>query len=101
MKNFVIAATLLLVGATTLPGHAEDAAKAHPAPAASPTESAPASVARPSLAPQSAEPASAPSAADRAPRRHRRYAHRHKRYASWQPFPIYWPHLYRHRIHWN
>ena len=104
MKKFVIAATLLLVGAATFPGHAEDAPKA---PAAGQTESAPASVARPSLAPKTAEPASAPAAADPAPLRQRRTAHRHnRRYgyyrtAHWQPFPIYWPHLYRNRIHWN
>ena len=107
MKKFVIAGALLLVSATALPGHAEDAPKAPPAPAASQTEAPPPSVARPSLAPKTAEPASAPAAADPAPRRQRRYAHRHhRRYgyyrsAYWEPFPIYWPHFYRHRIHWN
>ena len=104
MKKFVIPAALLLVSTAALPGHAEDAPKA---PATSQTEAPPLSVARPSLASKTAEPASAPAAADPAPRRQRRYAHRHhRRYgyyrsAYWEPFPIYWPHFYRHRIHWN
>jgi hypothetical protein len=107
MKKFVIAGALLLVSATALPGHAEDAPMAPPAPAASQTEAPPPSVTRPSLAPKTAEPASAPAAADPAPRRQRRYADRHhRRYgyyrsAYWEPFPIYWPHFYHHRIHWN
>ena len=99
-------ATLIVFG--TLPGYAEDAAapKAPAAPATQ-TEAPPPSVPRPSLAPKTAEPASPPAAADPAPRRHHRYAHRHwRRYgyyrtAYWEPFPIYWPHYYRHRIRWN
>jgi hypothetical protein len=106
-------ATLLVIG-PALPGYAEDAASpkapaaaSTPAPAATPTEAPPASVPRPSLALKTAEPASPPAAADPAPRRHRRYAHRHwRRYgyyrtAYWEPFPIYFPHFYRHRIRWN
>jgi uncharacterized membrane protein len=90
-------------------GHAEDAAapKAVPAPAPAPAPSAapteaPASVPRPSIVPKTAEPASPPAAAEPTPRRHRRYARHHsRRYAYWQPFPIYWPHLRRHGIYWN
>src|SRR3977135_2935768 len=105
-----LAVVALLVIAPTLPGHAQDAAAskapAAPAttqtPAATQTEAPPPSVPRPSLAPKTAEPASPPAAADPAPRRHRRYAHRHyRRYSYWEPFPVYWPHFYRSRIHWN
>jgi hypothetical protein len=98
-------ATLLVIG-PTLPGYAEDAAPKAPAAPAAQTEAPPPSVARPALAPKTAEPASPPAAAEPAPR-HRRYAHRHHRryghyrHAYWEPFPIFWPHLYRNRIHWS
>jgi hypothetical protein len=85
----------------TVPGHAEDAASkpaATPAPAAAQTD-APASVPRPSIAPKTAEPA--PAGEEAKPRQHRRPARHHDRYAAWQPFPIYWPHYYRHRLHWS
>ena len=99
-----LAFAALLVAASALPGYAEDAAAptaAPAAPAAGQTEAPPASVPRPSLAPKTAEPASTPVAAEPAPRQ-RRYAHRHwRRYAYWEPFPIYWPHFYRSRIHWS
>jgi len=105
--GFAVAA--LLVIAPTLPGYAEDAAA--PAttqtPAATQTDAPPPSVPRPSLAPKTAEPTSPPADAAPAPRQYRRYAHRHhRRYgyyrtAYWEPFPIYWPHFYRNRIHWN
>jgi hypothetical protein len=41
--------------------------------------------------------------AEPAPRRHRRYAHRHyRRYAYWEPFPIFFPHFTRHHgIYWS
>jgi hypothetical protein len=103
------AASLLVIG-SILPGDAEDTAApkapAAPAttqtPAATQTEAPPASVPRPALAPKTAEPASPPADAEPAPRHHRRYAHPHyRRYAYWEPFPIYWPHFYRSRIHWN
>jgi hypothetical protein len=102
LTGFAVA-TLLVIG-PTLPGYAQDAAapKAQAAPAAAQTE-APASVPRPSLAPKTAEPASPPAAAEPAQPR-RRYAHRrygrHYR-TAWQPFPIYWPHLYRSGFHWS
>jgi len=75
------------------------------------TANAPASVPRPSIAPKAAEPAvapnsaaqaSPPAAAEPAPRRHRRYArHHYRRYAYWEPFPVYLPRFHRHRIYWN
>ena len=96
-------AALLAIGAT-LPGYAEDAvAPAAPAaPATTQAEAPTPSVPRPSLAPKTAEPGSPPADVQPTPRPHRRYAHRHgRRYAYWEPFPIYWPHFYRSRIHWN
>jgi hypothetical protein len=98
----IAVAAMLSLGAS-LPGHAEDAAKSTDtaAPAAAKTE-APANVARPSIAPKTAEPAAAPATAEAAPRRHRRYArHHYRRYAYWEPFPIYLPHFQRHRIYWS
>jgi hypothetical protein len=88
-------AALLVIG-PTLPGYAEDAPAA---PAATQAEPATAPAAS-----KTAEPG-AKSAPDAQPR-HRRYAHRHWRHygyrtAYWQPFPIFWPHVYRNRIHWN
>jgi hypothetical protein len=96
-------AAALLVTAASLAARAEDAA---PAPAATPAEPAPSSVARPSIVPKAAEPkvdaSVKPADAEPAPRRHRRYAHRHyRRYAYWEPFPIYFPHFSRHRIYWS
>jgi hypothetical protein len=95
-------AALLIIG-PPLPGHAEDTTAAPTqTPAATPTEAPPPSVPRPSLAPKAAEPASPAADAQPAPRHHRGYAHRHwRRYAYWEPFPIYWPHVYHNRLHWN
>ena len=93
-----VAIAALFTFAATLPGRTEDAKTP---PAATQTEP-PVSVPRPSIAPKTAEPASAPVANDAAPRRHRRYAYRHYRhYAYWEPFPVFLPHFYRHRIYWN
>jgi hypothetical protein len=104
----IAVAALLSLGAS-FPSHAQDAAKPTDpsAPAATKTE-APASVARPSIAPKTAdapktaEPAAKPATTEPAPRRHRRYArHHYRRYAYWEPFPIYFPHFHRHRVYWN
>ena len=101
-----VAIAALFTLTATLPGRTEDArtppataAPAQAAPAA--TQAAPpVSVPRPSIAPKAAEPA--PVADDAAPRRHRRYGYRHyRRYAYWEPFPVFLPHFYRHRIYWN
>ena len=92
-------AAMLMVGAS-LPGHAEDAAKPAEPPATK--ADAPVNVPRPSLTPKTAEPASPPAATEAAPRRVRRSARHHaRRYAYWEPFPVYLPHLHRHRIYWN
>jgi hypothetical protein len=108
-----LAVALLLTVASTLPGRAEEAAQptapaASPStPAATPAEVPPAAVPRPSILPKNAEPAQQPIAPqaddDTAQRRHRHYAHRRYgwRYAYWQPFPIYWPHLSHSRIYWS
>ena len=111
MKSRLTGLTLatVLVIASSVPGFAEDAAApaAPTAPAATQPEAPPPSLPRPSLAPKTAEPAAPPVAEDPAPRRNRRYAHRYdRRYGYyrtgyWEPFPIYWPHLYHSRIHWN
>ena len=104
MKSHLIGvalAALLAIGAS-LPGHAEDAAK--PADTAAPATAAPATsdVARPSIAPRTAEPTSQVSATEAAPRRYRRYArHHYRRYAYWEPFPIFLPHFHHHRISWG
>jgi hypothetical protein len=102
MKSHItgLAFAALLVIGPALPGHAEDAAPAAPA-TTNQTDAPPASVPRPSLGPKTAEPAPAPEAAEPTPPRHRRYAHRHwRRYAYWEPFPIFLPHFYRNRIRW-
>jgi len=116
MKSYFtgLAVAALLVTGSVFPGYAEDAA-APATPAATPSEAPPQSVPRPSLAPKAAEPVTAPAAnktaepnaknvSDERPR-HRRYARRHRygyyRTAYWQPFPIYWPHIYRSGLHWN
>ena len=92
-------AALLAIGAS-LPGHAEDAAR--PADTAAPAAAAPTSVPRPSIAPKAAEPASAPAVTESLPRRPRRQArHHYRRYAYWEPFPIYLPHFRHHRIYWG
>jgi hypothetical protein len=99
----VVAACAWLVAANVLPACAEDAAPvASPAePVASQAEPA-VSVPRPSLVPKAAEPAQPAASTDPSPRRSRYAARRHgRRYAAWEPFPVYWPHLYRHRIYWN
>ncbi|THD62334.1 MAG: hypothetical protein E7813_20625 [Bradyrhizobium sp.] len=99
MKSYFagVAIAALLVGGLALPGYAEDAVK--PAPAAPQTEAPPPSVPRPSLVPKTAEP-DAKTVPDE--RRHRRYAHRHyRRYAYWEPFPIFWPHVDHNQIRWN
>ncbi len=107
-----LAVAALLVTGLTLPGHAEDAVPK--TPAAPQSEAPPPSVARPALVPKAATPAApatttttadpdAKTVTEERPRL-RRSAHRHYgryRTAYWEPFPVYWPHLYRNRIHWN
>jgi len=94
-RSIGLAVAALLVLGRTVPGHAQDAASK---PAAA---EAPASVPRPSIEPKTAEPA--PAATEQAkPRKHRRHARHHsKRYAHWQPFPVYLPRFHRHGISWH
>jgi hypothetical protein len=119
-----LAIAALLTVASTIPGFAEDAPKTPPADAPAATTAAPADTTpgvapRPSLlsrknnpsaaGPKADEPKTAEQpAADAPPLQHRRhYAHRHHRYwgnyryAYWEPFPIFFPHVYHNRIHWN
>ena len=99
-KGFAAAA--LLFAASQLPVHAEDAPAATTAPAATqaPGEAKPAVVQRPSIAPKATEAAPDVSS-ESAPRRQRRTARPYRRYAYWQPFPIYFPHVYHRRLVWN
>jgi hypothetical protein len=103
-RSLGIAFAALLVLGRPVPAHAQDAAPkaTPPAAAQSPAQTdAPASVPRPSIAPKTAEPAPA-TTEEAKPRRQRRYArHHYRRYAYWQPFPIYWPHFHRRGISWS
>jgi hypothetical protein len=86
-------------------GNAEDAASpVAPANAAAPAASTggrPVDVPRPSILPKTVEGA-APATAEATPRKARRYARKHyRRYAYWEPFPIYWPSYYRHQLNWR
>ena len=82
-------------------GHAQDgASSAAPANAASPAKS-PVDVPRPSILPKTVEGA-APTTTEATPRKTRRYARKNlRRYAYWEPFPMYWPSYYRHHLSWR
>lgn len=86
-------------------GSAEDAASpAVPAntssPAASPSDP-PASVPRPSFVPGAME-GSTPAATDATPQKPHRYARKHyRRYAYWEPFPVYLPSYDRRHLSWR
>ena len=111
-KGFAAAA--LLCATFSLPVYAEDAPAATASPAAStstqaaPTQAtpneatpAPSTVPRPALVPKATD-ATTDATTEPAPRRHRHYARYHyRRYAYWEPFPIFFPHLYRSHIVWN
>ena len=105
MMNFFrgFAAAAVLVAACNFPAYAEDAPAATTAPAptqAAPSETKPGDVARPALVPKATD--ATPDANTEAPRHHRRYArHHYRHYAYWEPFPVYFPHLYHNRIIWN
>jgi hypothetical protein len=104
-------AAVLFVTAASLAAKAEDAAPTPAAPTtAAPSDSAPSSVARPSIAPKTNDTAARPDAsakpqadAEPAPRRHHRYARQHyRRYAYWEPFPIFFPRFTRHHgVYWS
>jgi hypothetical protein len=101
-----ITAAALLLAALSSPCRAEDAAVAPPAAVAPTTQgdakSAPADVERPSITAKSADTTAPDATSEPAPRHRRHYAHRYYRhYAYWEPFPIFFPHLYHNRIVWN
>ena len=109
-----LAVAALLVAGSPLPGFADDvatpqtpAAQAPAAPPAAQADAPSGAVPRPSIVPKTAEPGQPADNAEPAAPRHRRHAHyRHHRYgyyrtAYWEPFPIYWPHFYHNRVHWN
>ncbi len=101
MKDFFkgFAAAAVLVAAFNYPVHAEDASPSTTAPP-SEAKPAPADVPRPALVPKATD-ATQDTNTD-APRHQRRYArHHYRHYAYWEPFPVYFPHLYRNRIVWN
>ncbi|MEH2491860.1 hypothetical protein [Bradyrhizobium sp. AZCC 2230] len=105
-QAFGIAVATLFLTVSTLPSRADDTSTApSSAPAAAPAQAAqpPESVPRPAIVPKTAEPVAPQATTEPAPRAPpRRYVHRHhRRYAYWQPFPVYWPHVYRSHIVWN
>ncbi|WP_156927589.1 hypothetical protein [Bradyrhizobium sp. Tv2a-2] len=113
----ISAAALMAMAASELSARADDTAPTTPAapatttgaPAAT-TETPPVNVPRPSILPkttdktadQGTEPVTPQASDDSARRPRHHYAHRrHWRYAYWEPFPIYWPHIYHSRVYWN
>jgi hypothetical protein len=101
-----IAAAALLLAALNAPCRAEDAAAQPPAAATQTTQgdakSAPADVQRPSITEKSTDTTAPHAASEPAPRHRRHYAQRYYRhYAYWEPFPLFFPHLYHNRIVWN
>ena len=100
-----IAAAALLLAALTAPCRAEDAPATPPAAAQATqgdTKATPADVPRPSITAKSTDATAPDATSESAPRHRRHYAHRYYRhYAYWEPFPIFFPHLYHNRIVWN
>jgi hypothetical protein len=92
-----------LLACAPVRGHAQDGAAA-PANATSPAArpgDRPADVPRPSIMPKTVE-GTAPAQTEATPRKSRRYARKnYRRYAYWEPFPIYWPNYYRHHLSWR
>ena len=82
-------------------GQAANPAAANPATPAADPGGRPISVARPSIVPNTGEAAPAP-ASETTPRKPRRYAKKQlRRYAFWEPFPVYWPSYHRHHLTWR
>jgi hypothetical protein len=107
-------AALMAMAAAEFSARADDTAPTTPAAPATTTatpsaatDAPPVNVPRPSIVPKSAdkgtEPITPQTSEDTTPRPRRHYVRRHhwRRYAYWEPFPIYWPHLYRNHIYWN
>jgi hypothetical protein len=94
-----------LLACAPVRGFAEDAASpAAPANAATPAagpNDCPTSVPRPSILPKTVEGA-APAATETNVRKPRRAARKHyRRYAYWEPFPVFWPSYHRHHLSWR
>jgi hypothetical protein len=102
-----LAAAALLLAVLNVPCRAEDAPPATPPaeatqPAPGDAKSTPADVPRPSITAKSTDTTAPDATSEPAPRHRRHYAHRYYRhYAYWEPFPVYFPHLYHNRIVWN
>jgi hypothetical protein len=84
-------------------GQSEEAASPASANAATPAANPgdrPMSAPRPSILPKTVEGAA--PAADETIRKPRRHARKHyRRYAYWEPFPVYWPSYHRHHLTWR
>jgi hypothetical protein len=94
-----------LLACAPVRGFAEDAASpAAPANAATPAagpNDRPTSVPRPSILPNTVEGA-APAATETNVRKPRRAARKqYRRYAYWEPFPVFWPSYHRHHLSWR
>lgn len=88
-----------LLACAPVRGSAEGAANIA-ATAATPA-AGPASAPRPSIGPKTTEATPAPAAETSSPKP-RRYARKQlRRYAYWEPFPMYWPSYYRHHLTWR
>jgi hypothetical protein len=98
-RSLGIAFAALLAIAPVRGSAHEAASPAASSPAASPADP-PASVPRPSILPKTTEDA-APST-EAKPGKVRRTARKHhRRYAYWEPFPVYLPHFHRQHISWR
>src|SRR5882757_7096548 len=89
--SFGIAVATLFLTMSPLPGRADDTSTA-PTSAPAQATQAPESVPRPAIVPRAAEPAAPQASTEPAQRATpRRYVNRyHRRYANWQPLPVYW-----------
>ncbi|HKU06720.1 MAG TPA: hypothetical protein VJR30_11690 [Bradyrhizobium sp.] len=80
-----------LLACAPVRGNAEQAAA--PANAATPAASVP----RPPIVPDTTQ--STAPATETTVRKPRRHARKHnRRYAYWEPFPVYWPSYHRHHL---
>jgi hypothetical protein len=100
-RSLGIAFAALLAFAPVRGNAGQTANAAGPANAATPADPGdrPASAMRPSIVPKASEAA---PAAEITPRKPRRYAKKNlRRYAYWEPFPVYWPSYHRHHLTWQ
>ena len=105
-RSLGIAFAALLAFAPVRGNAAEEGANtAAPANAATPASGPndrPTNVPRPSILPKTTETTPAPAASETTARKPRRYARKHyRRYAYWEPFPVYWPNYHRQHLPWR